>query len=694
MFHKRLLPLLCCLLLLPFHMAWAETSDAAPVTVAYGGQSIVAQADGFYCMLPHEDGIHRVLARYDPVSQAVTPLQTLVSAWLMPSAEGLLVMDSSRNGIYTLQGPKLLPLYTLTEDEPQELWFADSPVFAQGQVFFLYGSSAKGSMLYAFDPETETLAATGLSGLSSLTLGPEGLLYAFRGQHIVSLSPTQPTAAQEVAEVSMLADGLAYDASSDTLYWVDEGMLHALRDGTVSQVQALTLPTPLDGVAVCGDWYLVVDGIPAQLHAYNITEAPEQAMLTIRSSFRAGNSLTFSQAHPELYVNAVLVEHLCAEEVFTAIQTGDDTTDIFGLPLDSGVRRLMERGYLAPLTRAQIIAGEYARMYPAWRAALALDGEIYAVLSGAIVQGWSMRDDLDGRVTPPSTVEELISGAAAWADNPANPGVPWVSSSVYPQGWGPEQYGEYLFDAYVSDCLRRGEGVDFSSETFAGPLSLLRDVAGDIQQVTLPKGESSAFTVREYYLNGSNDGQHYVPAPGLTPEASALYPVRAQVYVVNPRSPRQAEARAYLEDLISNRMEHDAFTQLLCPGESPRRYASHQAQIDDLRATLSELEALTESAASPHSELEQRMAWVLQELQAIENDLSAWQVYEPFLALYEQEVAPNLGFGFSPMLETSRHTSVREDMLRVLSQCVQGQSTVEACVNRLNDMARAIALEN
>ena len=158
MFRKRLLPLLCCLLLLPFHMAWAETSAAAPVTVAYGGQSIVAQADGFYCMLPHEDGIHRVLARYDPVSQAVTPLQTLVSAWLMPSAEGLLVLDSSRNGIYTLQGPKLLPLYTLMEEVPQELWFADSPVFAQGQVFFLYGSSAKGSLLYAFDPETETLA--------------------------------------------------------------------------------------------------------------------------------------------------------------------------------------------------------------------------------------------------------------------------------------------------------------------------------------------------------------------------------------------------------------------------------------------------------------------------------------------------------------------------------------------------------
>ena len=417
-------------------------------------------------------------------------------------------------------------------------------------------------------------------------------------------------------------------------------------------------------------------------------------MLTIRSSFRASNSLTFSQAHPELYVNAVLVEHLCAEEVFTAIQTGDDSTDIFGLTLDSGVRRLMERGYLAPLSDAQVIAGEYAQMYPAWQAALALDGEIYAVLNSAIVQGWSMRDDLDGRVTPPSTVEELISGAAAWADNPANPGVPWVASSVYPEGWGPEQYGEYLFDAYVFDCLRRGEGVDFSSEIFAGPLSLLRDVAGDIQQVTLPRGESSAFTVKEYYLNGSNDGQHYVPAPGLTPEANALYPVRAQVYVVNPRSPRQAEAKAYLEDLISNRMEHDAFTQLLCPGESPRRYASHQAQIDDLRATLSELEALTESAASPHSGLEQSMAWVLQELQAIENDLSTWQVYEPFLELYEQEVAPNLGLGFSPMLETSRHTSVREDMLRVLSQCIQGQSTVEACVNRLNDMARAITLEN
>lgn len=116
------------------------------------------------------------------------------------------------------------------------------------------------------------LAATGLSGLSSLTLGPEGLLYAFQSQHIVSFSSAQPTAAQEVAEVSMFADGLAYDASSDTLYWVDDGMLHALRDGTVSQVRALTLPTPLDGVAVCGDWYLVVDGISAQLHAYNITE--------------------------------------------------------------------------------------------------------------------------------------------------------------------------------------------------------------------------------------------------------------------------------------------------------------------------------------------------------------------------------------------------------------------------------------
>lgn len=693
MFRKRLLPLLCCLLLLPFHIARTETA-AAPVTVAYGGQSIVAQADGFYCMLPQEDGIHCVLARYDPVSQAVTPLQTLISSWLISSAEGVLVLDSSRNGIYALQGPKLLPLYTLAEEIPQELLFADSPVFAQGQVFFLYGGNAKESLLYAFNPETETLAATGLSGLSSLTLGPEGLLYAFRGQHIVSLSPAQPTAAQEVAEVSVFADGLAYDASSDTLYWVDEGMLHALRDGTVSQVRALTLPTPLDGMAVCGDWYLAVDGISAQLLAYNITEAPEQTLLTIRSSFRTTNSLTFSQAHPELYVNAVLVEHLCAEEVFTAIQTGDDTTDIFGLTLDSGVRRLMERGYLAPLTHAQAIAGEYAQLYPAWQAALALDGEIYAVLSSAMVQGWSMRDDLDGRVTPPSTMEELIAGAAAWADNPANPGVPWVSSGAYPEGWGAEQYGEYLFDAYVSDCLRRGEGVDFSSETFAGPLALLREVAGDIRQVTPPKGESSAFTVKEYYLNGSNDGQHYVPAPGITAETSALYPLRAWVYVVNPHSPRQAEARAYLEDLVSNRMEYDRFTQLLCPGESPRRYASHQAQIDDLRATLSELEALTESAASPNSELEQGMTWVLQQLQASENDLSAWQVYEPFLDLYEQEVAPNLGLGFSPMLETSQHTSVREDMLRVLSQCIQGQSTVEACVNRLNDMARAITLEN
>lgn len=173
-----------------------------------------------------------------------------------------------------------------------------------------------------------------------------------------------------------------------------------------------------------------------------------------------------------------------------------------------------------------------------------------------------------------------------------------------------------------------------------------------------------------------------------------LYPVRAQVYVVNPRSPRQAEARAYLEDLISNRMDHDAFTQLLCPGESPRRYASHQAQIDDLRATLSELEALTESAASPHSELEQRMAWVLQELQAIENDLSAWQVYEPFLALYEQEVAPNLGFGFSPMLETSRHTSVREDMLRVAEPVRSGTIHRGSLREPAQRYGPAIALEN
>lgn len=142
-----------------------------------------------------------------PFPRAVTPLQTLVSAWLMPSAEGLLVMDSSRNGIYTLQGPKLLPLYTLTEDEPQELWFADSPVFAQGQVFFLYGSSAQGSMLYAFDPETETLGRHRAERSEQPDPGARRLLYAFQSQHIVSLSPAQPTAAQEVAEVSMFADG-------------------------------------------------------------------------------------------------------------------------------------------------------------------------------------------------------------------------------------------------------------------------------------------------------------------------------------------------------------------------------------------------------------------------------------------------------------------------------------------------------
>lgn len=485
------------------------------------------------------------------------------------------------------------------------------------------------------------------------------------------------------------------------IYLIANGKLTEIRDG-----QALSLyPIPTDFSASYQAYagrqqYILLNFYTDTSVVYDVTAQPKQTKVTI-AGMNTSASLdgSFSLAYPDLVIDRTIREHCCAQEVFTAVQSGDDTVDLYLVPLSTGTRRLMEQGYLAPLTGCDALADELTALYPVFSEALQFNGEPYACIGDVFLTGWTMNAELSEVMEAPETIAQAMENQLAWADHPLNNGIPYLAEAFHSSEWDAERYLDYMLKQYILWADDTADTLNFSDPGFAALLTSLRQavsrglplssasVYADVSQSAALVGNNISIGVSGAYWR---ECRLIVP-PGLWDGDAGRVQASVSVYILNPNSKRKAEALTYLSYLVQNRSVSKSSLLYSTTESVPYGYG------EEIESQLAELEALLETASPSQTRSIQNQISDLQaSLSTMAMDAGAWIIYSPALETYRNSIIPQVRLGLSTYLEGSQqgHLDVFSSLTQIVRQYLYGSISLEQCIQRLNSTVTMIGLED
>lgn len=373
----------------------------------------------------------------------------------------------------------------------------------------------------------------------------------------------------------------------------------------------------------------------------------------------AAMAAAFQAAHPEVLVQLRRETMSCAQ-VAQRIQGGDNATDIFCVTVDAGFGVLMDKGFTVPLEDCQAIVQSVADMYEPFRELLTDNaGHIAAYPVSLRVNLWSVNQELwikhFGDTPLPDTWAGMLANMLTFESAEDQDGDLFLSQWDYAEMvrlllWSFLQQSEDdsadLTDLSLAQCLdlllqiRAVKGVDHLSSEEVYPAS---EVGGS-----------------EYVLLGINWAAYDSRLASLDSEADSMLlpltfhgetptlPVDLQVLVVNPLSPRQALAQAFI-------------AQAAIPENGLIRYAMLHASATEPVYRTSELTGRTYAVISPQG-------------------LESWRKVVPCLRFY------------------ARSGLIRDDVEALLESCVQryigGQLRQQEMLAELDRMIAMAQLEN
>lgn len=436
--------------------------------------------------------------------------------------------------------------------------------------------------------------------------------------------------------------------------------------------------------------------------------AEELPQITIRSSSLPSDALPL----PDTFrVQWEKVDHLCADDLSVALLVGDPHVDIYQVPVSEALRRMMEKGYLAPLNDNETVMAEYQRFYPAIADALAWEEKVYAVPVMAQIDAWTVRADVVDRVTVPNTLADLLEMQRHWDNDPANIGIPLMSYAFQGTNWSAQDYACYILDQYILTRLRDdGTLTTFDSPDFREPLQQVKALVGGALPVTishvnaqLGKNQVSAFLAggggeghfaTNYCLHGLwwKEAQPVLP-PTLVEGLEPCVPVLMDVYVVNPYSKNLDAVNEYLS--FYTKARPTGHTDLLLADAKPN--AINAETIQEIEDQIHARQKLLDEA-----EPEDRKFWQ-DSLDAAKALLASyqsmpewWEIYAPALDAYQQLIVPRMAVIANRCLEFPKqgHSEVRGNLVSLITRYLEGSMTLDQCIRKMDTMIRAMAMED
>ena len=194
--------------------------------------------------------------------------------------------------------------------------------------------------------------------------------------------------------ISYSGGGITYDAASDTIYFVDSGLIMAYKDGVLSEVAFIPVDyaSNIRSAQVVGDRYLCTSWDGVYLRSLRPEDQPERS-LRISGGYADDITRAFTESTgiPVVFSSAW---YAGAEAVRNDMISGSRDSDIYVVGMQNGARALMEKGYLQDLSASGKLMEDVGRMYPQLQEAMMLDGKLYGYPYGFNMNLWSINPKL------------------------------------------------------------------------------------------------------------------------------------------------------------------------------------------------------------------------------------------------------------------------------------------------------------
>lgn len=538
--------------------------------------------------------------------------------------------------------------------------------------------------------------ATGQAEARKLKGSRDFSVYAYRGEEFLTLRYNAKDFSQTLCVYSWAKaedtrelwrfpsgespKGLCYDPAGDAVYYMLGADLMRLPLGSAPEkVGELPYETQLSKGVLLSSRHYVAAGQGNLVYLYDLEAGSALEKLTIwGGSSQEPGCQAFLAAHPQA---AVSFTELPAESALFAqkLITGEVNWDL--LCLSTGyydLARLIDKGWWQELSGSAVLAQEAARLYPQIAACVTRDGRLCAWPARlTLVQALSYREEGPLPEPLPETFDQWLALLLDW------PEALWEAKPL--EGSDPQAaLLEMYFRRYEGEARLRGETPDYSSPQVPAALARLARAAQSIEAWSNGDGQQPYL----FCLDTPPFGSRVLPLP--LGQGAPLYG-ELTVYLINPASPNQALALAYLEACAQHLAAPEQITLFDGP-HLPVEMADYAQRLADLQGERTALETrleLTEDAGK-RREAEEALAKNTRALQRLEAQRYRYTAQD--IAYYQAQIAPRLAF-LPPSLFAPTPQGDGE-VERLVRRYLQGQLDAAALSREVSRMAQMAAREN
>ena len=505
---------------------------------------------------------------------------------------------------------------------------------------------------------------------------------------------------------------IAYNAASDTLFYVIDSTLHRMTSMDPSTAETLCsvfVNTSMSTLAIAPDAAHYISASGSLVTMYDTSDAISYSSRVLRVSdafgyfnMNYGDAATqaFSQANPDVAVRSV---DSC--DAIDAMLTQSPDVDIYLLQADdTDYAALYQRGFLAELDESAPLSDYVSATYPFIQEHIAKDGHVlavpvyYFVLNGLSCNTPAMEELGLSADDMPATWPELMQFMQTLPPLLAENGV----VSMFPQKYSYNDVRKNLLDCLIDNYMlyMHSTGQELTFDT-----PLLRGLLSEFEKIdftALGLAEDAAYS--SYYANevllefgqgimpgiSYSSGAEYPLVLALDAGLEPVIPAQLGVAVVNPFSEHRELAIEYIEYIAAN--NSDELNAAISPGLNiPVRSANYEENMAyyDEQIALAEAE-LEKASEEDKAEWYEQLALLRQSREEYMNgdDAWSWELSAESIAWYRSYD----GY-FHVLTSYGMDLDAQQVFYDLRSQYVDGKITMDEFISTIDARLNMMILE-
>ena len=461
----------------------------------------------------------------------------------------------------------------------------------------------------------------------------------------------------DLNQTSPASEGLAYDASTNTIYMANDNGVYTSRNGEAFQLKT-KLPTDYmwgeGSVTQNGQYAYLCSGIWVMTASGNSSDTNSNTLRLRMLSSDPVLREAFAASHPQVLLDWQVENDLTAADIADAIRGGDNSTDIFSVNVTGAFASLVEKGFVSPMTNQDIL-DSVSRMYPELAECLKNNqGQVIAYPWDVYVRGtWEVNGPLwekyFGSAAYPTTWLEFFTLMLEFEDMEND------ENDLFLMRWDFEQMASQVLMAYIVEMEQKGQTVNFTDAALRDTLNTLWQIRTSLLERGIDSydeadifwdsesiGDHSIFWPTQSYSSHSSflGMKNALPPFTFSKGEAPVFKSGMQVMIVNPASQNKALAEEFI------------------------------AQISRKEYSLMHWYLLHTDAVEPYDQKPYHIT---------AEDIAAWQ-----------NTLSAVSFPIHSVLLTPSFT---EQLTPLISRFAAGQMDVKTLLQKLNDTARMVEYE-